>query len=67
MTVTQTKHHEIAGTYQETDLDRSKASSAFLLLQVNPCVIRWSTGDLETVTRRKLAQLQKVHQWQTDF
>jgi arabinogalactan endo-1,4-beta-galactosidase len=62
-----TQNAQPMGIYKETATDRRRKEVDFILLDVNPYLIRWKDGRRETVTYRKLKQLQKSHDWMTDF
>ena len=55
------------GVYQRTAVDDAKDNADFLLLQVNPYVIRWKDGRTETLDKRRLNKLQSSLNWMTHF
>jgi hypothetical protein len=67
MTTIKTQSAQSLGTYKATELDNQKTNVDFLITQVAPFYIRWSNGEGQTVTERKLNQLKKTHTWATDF
>lgn len=64
-TLTKIKSATQMGQYQPTAIDARKAAADFRILDLN--TIRWKDGRIESVTRAKLAKLQKLHTWATDF
>lgn len=57
------------GEYRPTEVDAKKKAADFLLTGVSgsKMEIRWKCGRCERVTDRKLAKLQALHTWTTDF
>lgn len=64
-TLTKIKSAPPMGEYQPTAIDAVKAAADFRILDLG--TIRWKDGRTEFVTRAKLAKLQKIHTWATDF
>lgn len=56
------------GIYKPTSVDAAKAAAAFRLVAVGKQnSIVWADGRGELVTDAKLAKLQEVNTWTTDF
>jgi hypothetical protein len=68
-TITQTRTAAPAGIYAPTSVDAAKAAADFRMVAIvgAKTAIVWKDGRSETVTARKLAQLQVVHSSAADF
>jgi hypothetical protein len=71
MTITITKTRDAApcGDYVATAVDAAKAAAEFRMVAVvgRKTAIVWRDGRAETVTERRLAQLQAAHRFAADF
>lgn len=64
-TITKIKDAQEFGVYSPTTVDFAKDTADFRIIDLG--YIRWKDGKGESVTKKQLEKLQKIHTWATDF